>query len=156
MLLSMTISKRILIFSTIILTAVLLAACGIATPVSVSTATTVPTSTSVIPTSTEPPPTPANTPTLVQGLSTPELIDQALARGEITEEERLLYLAYALFEHESLPIRFRSKYGWFGEEAAEELIEVVSSPAKLCSMSPFVRSELLRLIRKKDDDTVCN
>ena len=36
-------------------------------------------------------------------LSTPELIDQAYSRGQITEEYRLLYLAYALYEYKSLP-----------------------------------------------------
>ncbi len=55
-----------------------------------------------------------------QGLSTPELIDQAFARGEITEEERLLYLAYALYGYESLPTRLLSNVGWFGESVLEE------------------------------------
>jgi hypothetical protein len=91
-----------------------------------------------------------------QDLSTPELIEQALGRGEITEEERLLYLAYALYEHESLPARFESSFEWFGDVAANELDEVVDSPAKLCSMSSHVRSELLRLIKKTNVDTVCN
>jgi hypothetical protein len=77
-------------------------------------------------------------------LDTPSLISQALNRGEINEEERLLYLAYALYEHESLPDRFQSSFEWFGEVAAEELDEVIRSPAKLCSMSPHVRNELLQ------------
>lgn len=89
-------------------------------------------------------------------LSTPELIDQALARGEITEEERLLYLAYANYEYESLPLHFLSSIGWDGTSTAHELYEAVSSSKTLCSMSPYVRSELLRLIKKTDDDTVCN
>jgi hypothetical protein len=91
-----------------------------------------------------------------QYLSTPELIDQAFASGEITEEERLLYLAYALYEPQSLPARFRSNYGWFGEVAAEELDKVVGAPATLCSISHHVRSELLRLVKKTEDDAVCN
>jgi hypothetical protein len=95
------------------------------------------------------------TPT-AQDLSTPELIDQALARGEITEEERLLYLAYALYEYRSLPPQYLSNVGWFGEAAANELYKVVGSPAKLCSMSPHVRNELLRLVKKTNVDTVCN
>lgn len=99
--------------------------------------------------------TPTDTPTPNQELSTPELIDQALARGEITEEERLLYLAYALYEPESLPARYRSEVGWFGDVAVGELIDAVDSPATLCSMSPNVRNELLRLVKKTDDGTAC-
>ena len=100
-------------------------------------------------------PNPVPTPTS-QYVDTPTLINQALDRGEITEEERLLYLAYALYEHESLPARFQSSFEWFGDVAADELDEVVDSTAKLCSMSPYVRSELLRVIKKTDIDTVCN
>ena len=47
-----------------------------------------------------------------RALSTPELIDQALADGQITADERLLYLAYAVYEYESLPAQFRSDVGW--------------------------------------------
>jgi len=89
-------------------------------------------------------------------LSTPELIDQAYDKGEITAEYRLLYLAYALYEYESLPPRFLSNVAWYGTAGVERLNEAVGSPAIFCSMSPYVRSELLRLIKKTDDDTVCN
>lgn len=91
-----------------------------------------------------------------QNLSTPELIDRAYNRGQITEEERLLYLAYAIYEHESLPARFESSFEWFGDDVADKLDEVVNSPAKLCSMSLHVRSELLRLIKKTEEDAGCN
>jgi hypothetical protein len=46
-----------------------------------------------------------------QELDTPGLIQLAFDRGEITEEERLLYLAYARYEQESLPPRFVSYEG---------------------------------------------
>ena len=80
-----------------------------------------------------------------QGLSTPELIDQAFARGEITEEERLLYLAYALYEYESLPTRLLSNVGWRGTSTVMELENAISTPFVLCSMSPYVRSEFQRI-----------
>jgi hypothetical protein len=135
-----------------ILMFLLLACQRVVTPAPITLAQKAPTATTII-----------FTPTVLtylsatsQYLSTPELIDQAFARGEITEEERLLYLAYALYEPRSLPAQFRSNYGWFGEAAAWELDEVVGSSVKLCSMSPFVRSELLRLVKKKVNDTVCN
>ena len=83
--------------------------------------------------------------------STPELIGKAYARGEITDDQRLLYLAYALYEHESLPLRFRSNVGWFGEMAQYEL-EVLNDPSVFCSMSPHVRSEFQRLLKS---DTTC-
>src|SRR3972149_2075727 len=47
-----------------------------------------------------------------RALSTPALIDRALAKGEITAEQRLLYLAYAIFEYESLPAQFHGRGGW--------------------------------------------
>jgi len=87
-----------------------------------------------------------------QGLSTPELIDQAFARGEITEEERLLYLAYALYEYESLPTRLLSNVGWRGTSTVEELYEATNDPSVFCSMSPHVRSEFQRMLKS---DTTC-
>ncbi len=89
-------------------------------------------------------------------LSTPELIDQAYDKGEITAEYRLLYLAYAMYEYKSLPTRFLSNVAWYGDGQVQELNEAVDSPTTLCSMSKYVRSELLRLIKKTDEDTICN
>src|SRR5262245_16631998 len=81
--------------------------------------------------------TPTNTPPS-QYLDTPTLIDQAFDRGEITDEERLLYLAYALYEYKSLPPQYLSSVGWFSDVVVGELIEAVNSPAKLCSMAPHI------------------
>ena len=152
MLMFMKILERVLIVSLMILVAVALAACGVVTPVPTATATTIPTPT---PTSVQDLSTPIYTPTS-QYLDTPTLIKQAFDRREIAEEERLLYLAYALYEYKSLPPQYLSSVGWFGDAAVGELIEAVNSPAKLCSMSPHIRSELLRLVKKTDVDTVCN
>lgn len=91
-------------------------------------------------------PTDLPTPTQVM-LSTPQLIDQALSRGEITDEERLLYLAYAIFEYESLPTRFQSNVGWRGTAVLEELEKAANSRSVLCSMSLNVRSEFQRLLK---------
>jgi len=44
-----------------------------------------------------------------QKFSTPDLIQLSFAKGEITEEERLLYLAYALSDSEKLPTRTMAK-----------------------------------------------
>ena len=44
-------------------------------------------------------------------LSTPQLLAQAVARGEISADERILYLAYALYEPASLPAQFYSNVG---------------------------------------------
>ncbi|MDQ7028482.1 MAG: hypothetical protein Q9O62_01230 [Ardenticatenia bacterium] len=51
---------------------------------------------------------------LQRGLSTPELIEQAVLRGEISRDTADLYLAYALFSPEMLPARFRSDVPWEG------------------------------------------
>jgi hypothetical protein len=95
--------------------------------------------------------TPTETPN--QELSTPALIAQALAKGEITDEQRLLYLAYAVYEHESLPAWFRGSVGWRATSTVEELNEAVSSPSIFCSMSPNVRSEFQRLF---EPDITCH
>lgn len=84
-----------------------------------------------------------------QKLSTPQLIGKAYIEGQITEEERLLYLAYAIYEYESLPARFRSHAPWEGTFIVGELHEAANSPSVLCSMSPEVQSEFQRLLKPK-------
>lgn len=149
MLQPMTALKRNLILIVIVLVAVQLAACGQVTPVvsPVATQLVLKTTTSM-PSSTQNP-----TPTLVQNFSTPQLIGQAYIRGEITSEERLLYLAYAIFEYESLPSRFQSNVGWHGTSILAELEEAANSPSVFCNMSPHIRSEFQRLLKP---DTICN
>jgi hypothetical protein len=78
-------------------------------------------------------------------ISTPDLIQLAFERGEITAEYRLLYLAYALYEQQSLPARFHSNVGWRGTSTDLEIYKAISSSSVLCSMSPYVRSEFQRL-----------
>lgn len=80
-------------------------------------------------------------------LSTPALIDQALARGEITAGQRLLYLAYAVYEYESLPAQFRSNVGWRGTETVRELRMAADDPNVMCSLGADVQSELRRLLK---------
>ncbi|HEX9839522.1 MAG TPA: hypothetical protein VGA72_09255 [Anaerolineales bacterium] len=82
-------------------------------------------------------------------LSTPDLIGKAYIEGKISEEERLLYLAYAMFEYESLPKRFHGSAPWSGTFILAELYEAANSPSVLCSMSPSIRSEFQRLLHPK-------
>ncbi|MCB0132089.1 MAG: hypothetical protein KDD78_14620, partial [Caldilineaceae bacterium] len=56
-----------------------------------------------------------------QTLSTPDLIDQALAAGQITADQRLLYLAYAVYRPDSLPVEYQSNVGWYGTHVVAEL-----------------------------------
>lgn len=136
MFLSITSLKRIVVS----LFVVSLMACGQVKPVNLPTATRQVTwAITAMPAGT------STTPTLVQEFSTLQLIDQAYSKGEITAEYRLLYMAYALYEYESLPIRFRGNAGWRGTSTVMELHKVISTPSVLCSMSPFVRSEFQRL-----------
>lgn len=60
-------------------------------------------------------------PIAATGLSTPLLIEQAFARGEISADERTLYLAYALYEPQSLPAQFHSNVGWYGTQYVVEV-----------------------------------
>jgi len=78
-------------------------------------------------------------------LSTPQLIDQALARGEITKDERLLLLAYALYEPESLPSRYESQVGWYGTQYVRELIEA-HTLLETAPTSPEQASEMDRIL----------
>lgn len=82
----------------------------------------------------------------VQLFSTPQLIDQAFFKGEITSEERLLYLAYAIFEPNSLPSQFRSNVGWRGTSVLMELNSATNDPVVFCSMRSDIRAELQRLL----------
>ncbi len=84
----------------------------------------------------------------VQKLSTPDLIKQAFTSGEITEEERLLYLAYALDDQDKLPTRFHSSVPWGGTLIIWELREAVRSKSIMCKLSPFGQSELRRILQE--------
>ena len=72
-------------------------------------------------------------------LSTPALIDQALAQGEITAGQRLLYLAYAVYEYKSLPAQFRSNVGWRGTETVREIRAAADDPNVMCSLDRTFR-----------------
>ena len=82
-----------------------------------------------------------------RALSTPQLIDQALANGEITVEQRDLYLAYAIYEYDSLPVRFRSDVGWSGTAIVAELTKAWTAAAgKPGAYSRATFNELDRLL----------
>ena len=74
------------------------------------------------------------------------LIDQALAEGEISVEERLLHLAYAVYEYESLPAQFQSNVGWRGTEAVSEIRQAADTPAIMCNLDTSVQDELRRVL----------
>lgn len=75
-------------------------------------------------------------------LATPDLIQRAFDKGEITAEQKWLYLTYAVYEYESLPSRFRGNVPW---EDISFLTDVYS-PSVLCSMSLDVQMEIRRLL----------
>ena len=83
-----------------------------------------------------------------QKYSTPDLIQLAFVKGEITEEERLLYLAYALHDQDKLPARFHSNYPWGGTLIFLELRQAVISKTVMCKLSTFTQSELRQILRE--------
>ncbi len=85
--------------------------------------------------------------------TTPGLIQRAFDRGEITAEQRLLYLTYAVYEYESLPTKFRGKVPWDGTLIFADIGEAFNSPTPFCSMSQYVQSEVRRLLKP---DTICD
>ena len=78
-------------------------------------------------------------------LSTPERIEKAYEQGEISADERALYLAYALYEYDSLPQVYQSQAPWRGTMIDRELNALLNSP-QFCDMTPDVQSELERLM----------
>lgn len=94
----------------------------------------------------------------VQELSTPELIEWAFAQGEITAEQRLLYLAYAVYDYSSLPSEFHSSVPWFGTHYVQELktaLDAAASSQAPFSLSSTAQSELDRLLSPQAK-TVCD
>ncbi len=79
-------------------------------------------------------------------LATPELIDAALARREITTGQRLLYLTYAIYEPESLPQEFRSIVPWRGTMVVREIKQYAASKETFCTLAPDIQREIRRLI----------
>lgn len=81
-----------------------------------------------------------------QSLSTPELIEGALNEGAITQEERLLFLTYAVYEYESLPVQFQSNVPWRGTMIVQDIKLIVTSPQEMCTLDLEIQGELRRLI----------
>lgn len=75
------------------------------------------------------------------------LIEHAFENGEITAEQRILYLTYALYEEDSLPLRYRSDIPWQEDLSlyAQEVSWYVRSD-KVCSFGSFTQSELRRIL----------
>lgn len=85
-------------------------------------------------------------PTFPSSNSTPDLIQQAFSIGKITNEQRLLYLAYALGDYEKLPSQYQSNIPWEGTLIALELNEAANSSNVMCELSLFTQSELRRIL----------
>lgn len=85
-------------------------------------------------------------------LSTPQLLQHAVVRGDIRADERILYLAYALYEPTSLPAQFRSNVGWYGTAYVAE-IQAYTEQAQAAT-TEAIRQELSRLSRLAA--TVCD
>ena len=86
-------------------------------------------------------------------VSTPVLIQHAFDQGEITEGERLLYLAYAVYEYDSLPTQFQSDVGWRGTEFVREIRQATDNPAVMCRLESAVQNELRRVL---GSGAICN
>lgn len=80
-------------------------------------------------------------------LSTPDLIEQAFANGEITAEQRILYLTYAIYDFKSLPSRFYSNVEWEGTSYIQEINAVQNAVAsgKAPLFSTEAQAEFSRL-----------
>lgn len=78
-------------------------------------------------------------------LSTPERIEWDYEYGNITEEQKILYLHYALNDRtKKLPPRYDSIAEWEGTSYGIELSRIVAS-YDVCRFSSFTQSELRRI-----------
>lgn len=75
--------------------------------------------------------------------STPLLIEQAFVNGEISADERALYLAYALYEPASLPAQFHNNVGWYGTQYVLEVQNFMQHIS--ASSTDAIQQELNRL-----------
>ena len=72
-------------------------------------------------------------------MSTPELIQSAYEEGLINEEQRILYLAYSIYDYALLPKQFISPTPWDGTEAVFEIKTVYQELMQNASPSSFDR-----------------
>jgi hypothetical protein len=78
-----------------------------------------------------------------QAPTTPALIDQAFARGEISSDQRLLYLVYAVYDFGRLPAQFRGRPGWSATMVVREINQVRQALASgAATFSPELRAAL--------------
>ena len=86
-------------------------------------------------------------------LSTPERIEAAFQRGDITSAERILYLTYAIYEHESLPAVFDGTKGWHGTMTVREIHKTLAE-----SRSSFPADVLMEIDRVMNSRaaTICD
>ena len=91
-----------------------------------------------------------------QAPTTPEVIDQAFARGEISSDQRLLYLIYAVSDFGKLPVQFLGRAGWSATIAVREINQArqalasgrsTFSPQLRAALQP-VGQDLGRLVRR--------
>ncbi len=89
-------------------------------------------------------------------LSTQDLIEQAYTRGEITAQQRILYLAYAVYDIKKLPAQYHGTAGWYGTAAVAEINHALQNQGtgKATPLSPAVAAELAQLTRPQG--TLCN
>ncbi len=85
-------------------------------------------------------------PSTPKSLSTPELIEAASARGDISDGQRLLYLTYAIYEPNSLPEEFHSNAPWRGTMVVREIKQYAASKETFCTLAPDIQREIRRLI----------
>jgi hypothetical protein len=85
-------------------------------------------------------------PSIEANPATPELIDAALARGEISTGRRLLYLTYAVYEPDSLPKEFHSDVPWRGTMLVREIKQYAASRETFCTLDTDIQREIRRLI----------
>ncbi len=88
-------------------------------------------------------------------LSTPELIEAAYLSGAITDGERILYLAYAIYDYEELPAAYQSATPWRGTMYVQEIKESVASP-EFCAFGLEIQEELRRLLADSVEFSACS
>ncbi len=91
-----------------------------------------------------------------KSLSTEQIIEQAYSRGEITAEQRILYLAYAVYDVKKLPAQYYGTAGWYGTAAVAEIHHALQNQGtgKATPLSATAVAELTQLTRPQG--TLCD
>lgn len=86
--------------------------------------------------------------------STQGLIENDFKAGEISLEQKWLYIFYAIYGNDKLPRKYQSKVGWSPTMLFMEFNDLLES-GEVCNFSTFAKSEI-ESISNRDFKNFCS